>query len=177
LPGPLVRQQGGHRPQRRAERPAQEGPGRRRGPAALHPRRRPAGGGGRAVAGRRRLLLRVLPHGRAGAVAGAAGPGPGPRRRRHSPEEAAAALDVLEQQIESFQKLVLDLLEISRLESGTARLEREPVEPDRFARSVLTATDRAAVPLGVEPGAPQQAMVDPRRLSQMLVNLLDNADR
>jgi signal transduction histidine kinase len=99
------------------------------------------------------------------------------RRRRHSPEEAAAALDVLEQQIESFQKLVLDLLEISRLESGTARLEREPVEPDRFARSVLTSTGRAAVPLGVEPGVPQEAMVDPRRLSQMLVNLLDNADR
>ena len=99
------------------------------------------------------------------------------RRRRHSPEEAAAALDVLEQQIESFQKLVLDLLEISRLESGTARLEREPIEPDRFARSVLTSTGRAAVPLGVEPGAPKEAMVDPRRLSQMLVNLLDNADR
>ncbi|HKN40160.1 MAG TPA: ATP-binding protein [Acidimicrobiia bacterium] len=99
------------------------------------------------------------------------------RRRRHSPEEAAAALDVLEQQIESFQKLVLDLLEISRLESGTARLEREPIEPDRFARSVLASTGRPAVPLGVDPGAPQQAMVDPRRLSQMLVNLLDNADR
>jgi signal transduction histidine kinase len=99
------------------------------------------------------------------------------RRRRHSPEEAAAALDVLEQQIESFQKLVLDLLEISRLESGTARLEREPIEPDRFARSVLATTGRSSVPLGIEPGAPDRALVDPRRLSQMLVNLLDNADR
>src|SRR5204862_3144270 len=99
------------------------------------------------------------------------------RRRRHSPEEAAAALDVLEQQIESFQRLVLDLLEISRLESGTARLEREPIEPDRFARSVLASTGRSAVPLGVEPGVPDRALVDPRRLSQMLVNLLDNADK
>ncbi|HEV7861594.1 MAG TPA: ATP-binding protein [Acidimicrobiia bacterium] len=98
------------------------------------------------------------------------------RRRRHSPEEAAAALDVLEQQIESFQKLVLDLLEISRLESGTARLEREPIEPDRFARSVLATTGRASVPLGVEPGAPDRVLVDPRRLSQMLINLLENAD-
>ena len=99
------------------------------------------------------------------------------RRRRHSPEEAAAALDVLEQQIESFQKLVLDLLEISRLEAGTARLEREPIEPERFARSVLTSTGRSTVPLGIEPGTPNRALVDPRRLSQMLVNLLDNADR
>jgi len=99
------------------------------------------------------------------------------RRRRHSPEEAAAALDVLEQQIESFQKLVLDLLEISRLESGTAVLEREPIEPDRFARSVLASTGRPSTPFGAEPGTPRQAMVDPRRLSQMLVNLLDNADK
>ncbi len=99
------------------------------------------------------------------------------RRRRHSPEEAAAALDVLEQQIESFQKLVLDLLEISRLEAGTARLEREPIEPERFARSVLASTGRPAVPLGVEPRAPGRALVDPRRLSQMLVNLLENADK
>ena len=99
------------------------------------------------------------------------------RRRRHSPEETAAALDVLEQQIESFQKLVLDLLEISRLEAGTARLEREPIEPDRFARGVLASTGRLAVPLGVEPGAPRRALVDPRRLSQMLINLLENADK
>jgi signal transduction histidine kinase len=98
------------------------------------------------------------------------------RRRRHSPEEASAALDVLEQQIESFQKLVLDLLEISRLEAGTARLEREPIEPERFARSVLATTGRSAVPIGVEPGAPGRALVDPRRLSQILVNLLENAD-
>ena len=99
------------------------------------------------------------------------------RRRRHSPEETAAALDVLEQQIESFQKLVLDLLEISRLEAGTARLERESIEPERFARSVLATTGRSSVPLGVEPGAPTRALVDPRRLSQMLVNLLENADK
>ena len=99
------------------------------------------------------------------------------RRRRHSPEETAAALDVLEQQIESFQKLVLDLLEISRLESGTARLEREPIEPDRFARSVLASSGRSSVPLGIEPGAPDRALVDPRRLSQMLINLLENADK
>ena len=99
------------------------------------------------------------------------------RRRRHSPEETAAALDVLEQQIESFQKLVLDLLEISRLESGTARLEREPIEPDRFARSILASTGRSSVPLGIEPGAPERALVDPRRLSQMLINLLENADK
>jgi signal transduction histidine kinase len=99
------------------------------------------------------------------------------RRRRHSPEDAAAALDVLEQQIESFQKLVLDLLEISRLESGTARLERESINPDRFARSVLASTGRSAVPLGVEPGVPERALVDPRRLSQILVNLLENADK
>ena len=32
------------------------------------------------------------------------------------------------------------------------------------------------MPLGIEPGAPDRALVDPRRLSQMLINLLENAD-
>jgi signal transduction histidine kinase len=42
---------------------------------------------------------------------------------------------------------------------------------------VLASTGRSSVPLGIEPGAPGRALVDPRRLSQMLVNLLENADK
>ena len=99
------------------------------------------------------------------------------RRRRHDPEQAACALDELEKQINDFNRLVIDLLEISRLEAGVARLEREHVDMERFTKSVLTSTGRAAVPLGVDPTAPRHAALDARRLSQMLVNLLDNADK
>ncbi len=99
------------------------------------------------------------------------------RRRRHSPEEAAEALEVLEQKMESFNHLVLDLLEISRLEAGVARLEREPVDLERFTRSVLAGSGRDGVPLGVDASAPRRAAIDARRVSQMLVNLLENADK
>lgn len=99
------------------------------------------------------------------------------RRRRHSPEEIDEALDVLETKVSGFNRLVLDLLEISRLEAGVARLEREPVDLERFARSVLASTGRASVPLGIDPGAPQRASLDARRVSQLLTNLLENADK
>ena len=99
------------------------------------------------------------------------------RRRRHSPEEISAALDVLEAKVDTFNQLVLDLLEMSRLEAGVAPLERERVDVERFSRSVLASTGRSGVPLGVEPDAPKQVMIDSRRVSQMLVNLLENADK
>ena len=99
------------------------------------------------------------------------------RRRRHSPEETNAALDVLEGKVTTFNQLVIDLLEISRLEAGVARLEREPVDLERFTRSVLTSTGRSGVPLGMEPSAPKRASVDARRVNQMLINLLENADK
>jgi two-component system sensor histidine kinase MtrB len=99
------------------------------------------------------------------------------RRRRHSPEETAEALDMLESKVDTFNGLVADLLEISRLEAGVARLEREPIDLERFTRSLLASTGRVGVPLGIEPTAPKRASLDARRLSQMLVNLLDNADK
>lgn len=99
------------------------------------------------------------------------------RRRRHSPEETAEALDMLEGKLDSFNRLVLDLLEISRLEAGVARLEREPIDLERFARSLLASIGRTGVPLGIEPTAPRRASLDARRVSQMLVNLLENADK
>ena len=99
------------------------------------------------------------------------------RRRRNSPEALAEALDMLEQKVTSFNGLVTDLLEISRLEAGVARLEKEPVDLERFARSVLSAAGRSSVPLGIDATAPKRAMFDSRRVSQLLTNLLENADK
>ncbi|MGH8998712.1 MAG: sensor histidine kinase, partial [Acidimicrobiia bacterium] len=98
------------------------------------------------------------------------------RRRLRSPDEAVAALDILESKIDGFNGLVTDLLEMSRLDAGVARLEREPVDLERFARSVLGG-GRANVPLGLDPTAPPRAALDSRRLGQMLTNLLENAEK
>jgi two-component system, OmpR family, sensor histidine kinase MtrB len=99
------------------------------------------------------------------------------RRHQDSPQRMADALDALEVRVNSFNRLVLNLLEISRLEAGMARLEPEPVEVERFLRVALTEAGKPGLSVGVEPGTPTRAWVDSRRVSQMLVNLLENADK
>jgi two-component system sensor histidine kinase MtrB len=99
------------------------------------------------------------------------------RRHRDSPERMAEALDALEARVDSFNRLVLNLLEISRLEAGMARLEPEPVEVERFVRRALAEAGKPGLSIGVEPGTPVRAWIDVRRVSQMLVNLLENADK
>lgn len=98
------------------------------------------------------------------------------RRHLDEPEIAVEALDVLEAKTESFAGLVEDLLEMSRLESGTATVEVSPVDPRRLAHSVV-ADRSGAVEVHVDSSAPALVVVDQRRVGQILANLLDNADR
>lgn len=99
------------------------------------------------------------------------------RRRDELPPDLVAAVDTLDEQVHGFNELVLDLLEISRLDAGTARLEPRPVDLAALCRAV--ADERGhAVPVEVDPaGAPVVASVDPRRIQQVVANLLDNAAR
>lgn len=97
------------------------------------------------------------------------------RRHLDDPQVAGEALDVLEAKTESFSGLVADLLEMSRLESGTATVDAAPVPPDRLARSVVAGRE-PAVDVRIEPSAPTTVVVDQRRVGQILANLLDNAD-
>jgi two-component system sensor histidine kinase MtrB len=97
-------------------------------------------------------------------------------RRRRSQETADAALLALDAELQRFSALVLDLLEISRMEAGVSRAEPEVVDPAQLVREVLAATGRDHVVLEVESSAPTTVAVDPRRMGQVLTNLLENAD-
>lgn len=78
-------------------------------------------------------------------------------------------------------ELVEDLRTLTLAEAGHLQLVREPTDVSELARAVveamrLTATeDRVKVELNAEPGL--RADVDPRRIRQVLGNLLDNALR
>lgn len=89
------------------------------------------------------------------------------------PPRTRAAIDVLENQISYFERLVLDLLEISRYDAGANRLALEPVDVEAFVRDLLAPIDPAPVRMHRPPGGP--VLVDKRRLERMLVNLVDNA--
>jgi signal transduction histidine kinase len=97
-------------------------------------------------------------------------------QRRHDelPAAVADAVDALEDQVVSFNQLVLDLLEISRFEAGTAQLALRNVDILEFVRAVLSEREDDLLIVS-DLRAPVRLDVDARRLQQVLGNLLDNA--
>lgn len=99
------------------------------------------------------------------------------RRRAELPPEASAAVDALDEQVEAFNRLVVDLLEISRFEAGTASLQVREVDVLELVRAVLGEWEGPGPEpvIRAEPGGAGRALVDPRRIQQVLANLLENA--
>jgi two-component system, OmpR family, sensor histidine kinase MtrB len=96
--------------------------------------------------------------------------------RADLPERAQTALDLLVADVNRFNQLLEDLLEMSRIDAGVAHVEREEV---RIAELVLYAvdeqTDRS---IAVDVAADLAAVVvevDKKRLLRVISNLLDNA--
>jgi signal transduction histidine kinase len=71
------------------------------------------------------------------------------------------------------KSLVEDLLEISRLESGTEVAERRAVDISGLAKDLTRGRDD----VHVDAEGPAPAVTDPRRLARVVSNLLDNAER
>jgi signal transduction histidine kinase len=97
-------------------------------------------------------------------------------QRDDLPERARAALDLMVADIDRFQQLVEDLLEISRFDAGVARLELEEVHlAELVMQSVSHSTD---VDVPVELDAALAGLVvhaDKRRIVRVIANLIDNA--
>jgi two-component system, OmpR family, sensor histidine kinase MtrB len=98
------------------------------------------------------------------------------RRREELPETVVMAVDVLASQVHSFNRLVLDLLEISRFDAGAARLDLRSLPLADFLRDVLEGAGHGDVPIRTGAGTPRFVSADPRRLQQVLTNLTGNAD-
>jgi signal transduction histidine kinase len=97
-------------------------------------------------------------------------------RRDELSERGCRALDLLAAEVERFQRLVEDLLEIAR---SDAIAEDAPSEPLRLAELVLHLAGRpayAGVTVDVDEAASRMLVAgDKRRLEQAVRNLLDNA--
>ncbi len=98
-------------------------------------------------------------------------------RRDEMPERARQAVDVIISQIRRFDGMVLDLLELSRIDAGAADLHLESLEIAELCRRVAGHTGFAAVPIEVDPDAPRVARVDRVRFERVLGNLLANAEQ
>ena len=95
---------------------------------------------------------------------------------RRVDERARPALDTLRRQTERFERLVLDLLEISRFDASPSTASLETLDPVTLVQTVLDHTGRVEVPVDVDASAPRTVRLDRRRIERVLTNLLDNAD-
>jgi signal transduction histidine kinase len=97
-------------------------------------------------------------------------------QRDELPERACAALDLMVADIERFQQLVSDLLEISRFDAGVARLDLEEVHLAELVMHAVRSSSDADVPVDIEADlAGVVVEADKRRMVRVIANLLGNA--
>lgn len=92
----------------------------------------------------------------------------------------ARAAELLQGELDRFESLLVDLLEISRIDAGVAVLEAETTDLTTIAQSVAESTRPLAERRGVRvvvqaPPEPVLAEVDPRRVERIVRNLVTNA--
>jgi len=93
---------------------------------------------------------------------------------------AARSAELLQSQLERFESLLTDLLEISRYDANVAVLEPEPVDVCDLVRYAADVAQQLAERRGAKiefriPAEPCVADVDRRRVERILRNLLVNA--
>jgi two-component system sensor histidine kinase MtrB len=96
------------------------------------------------------------------------------------PPATARAAELLQAELDRFEALLSDLLEISRFDAHAASLELEDVDLRDVARRVVEAARPLAARKGSEvdlrlPPHPSVAQVDYRRIERVLRNLVVNA--
>lgn len=95
-------------------------------------------------------------------------------------DDAARAAELLQAQLDRFESLLADLLEISRYDAGAAVLDPSACDVRDLVRSVVEGNRPLAEQAGSElivdlPDTPCIAEVDSRRVDRILRNLVGNA--
>ncbi|GAB2824569.1 two-component system sensor histidine kinase MtrB [Alpinimonas psychrophila] len=88
--------------------------------------------------------------------------------------------ELLHTQVQRFDKLLADLLEISRYDAGSVELETEPTNVVQLTQDIVGSMTGVAERYGSElslraPGGHFEANVDPRRVRRIVTNLIGNA--
>lgn len=96
-------------------------------------------------------------------------------RREELSERSQRALDLLISQVRRFDAMVIDLLELSRLEAGAVDGHLEEVDIGDLSRRILARSSTPATPLTVVPSEPVLAVTDRVRYERILSNLIENA--
>ena len=96
-------------------------------------------------------------------------------RRDDLPDRTQKALDVVVSQVRRFDSMVMDLLELSRIDAGSTELHREDVDLQELLPRIAQRYGFGDVPIEIAPNVPAQARIDKLRFERILANLLENA--
>jgi two-component system sensor histidine kinase MtrB len=101
-------------------------------------------------------------------------------QRESFPPATARTAELLHAQVERFELLLADLLEMSRYDAGAVDMETEPTNLVRLVEETIESLRSLAASKGSElrlvaPGGYFEADVDPRRIRRILQNLVSNA--
>ena len=101
-------------------------------------------------------------------------------RRDEFPPELSRSAELLHAELDRFEALLADLLEISRYDAGVARLDSEPVDLRQVVATTIDANRALAERHGSrivlhQPDTPLTVDMDARRVERILRNLLANA--
>ncbi len=98
--------------------------------------------------------------------------------RDELPARSRQAVDLLQSEVRRFQGMVDDLLEISRMDSGSAELSLDEVEAGELLRQAAAAAGANGVAVDIDASvAAQRLSVDKRRIERVVANLVANAQQ
>ncbi|MEY2401609.1 MAG: two-component system, OmpR family, sensor histidine kinase MtrB [Ilumatobacteraceae bacterium] len=96
-------------------------------------------------------------------------------RRADLPDRTQQALDVVVGQVRRFDQMVMDLLELSRIDAGSTELIREEIDVEDLVSRIAQRYGFGETPIEIEPKVPRTIRVDKLRFERILANLLENA--
>ena len=101
-------------------------------------------------------------------------------QRESFPPATARTAELLHTQVQRFELLLADLLEMSRYDAGAVEMDAEPTNLVRLVADAIDSVTTLATAKGsdlrlVAPGGYFEAEVDSRRIRRILANLLANA--
>ena len=96
-------------------------------------------------------------------------------RKADLPDRSRQALDVVVSQVRRFDQMVIDLLELSRIDAGSTELNREPVDLGELVRRIAQRYGFADVPIDISRKVSTLVRLDKLRFERILANLLENA--
>jgi two-component system, OmpR family, sensor histidine kinase MtrB len=96
-------------------------------------------------------------------------------RREEVPERTRQALDVVVGQVRRFDSMVIDLLELSRLDAGATDMNFERLDIVDLTHRIAARYGAPDVPINVAPRARREVSIDKVRYERIVGNLIDNA--